>query len=294
MGRRSREWGNAAQQNRQAFLYYYDRLREMAIARFNWINIPDTLDERFIEMTLFNNSSILFFEDDTLGLLALPVIIAGPLNVYNIPMRRRAYTPGVGSVGETDKEHFGSYQAERTNRDSVICYNNLLHTSSVNACRMYALRLAELDRTIDVNIKAQKTPVAIETDLDTKLSMQNAYAQFDGNMPVMFVKKGIANNVAAITTGAPLVAPQLQLLKQSIWNEALEYLGIANHGADKKERVNTLEVMANQGGTIASRYSGLVARQQACEAVNRMFGTDIWVEYREDITPDSGEEGDEA
>ena len=88
-------------------------------------------------------------------------------------------------------------------------------------------------------------------------------------------------------TGAPLVAPALQQLKQTIWNDALESLGIANHGADKKERVNTLEIQANQGGTIASRYSGLIAREQACDAVNKMFGTDIGVRYREEVTPES-------
>jgi hypothetical protein len=207
--------------------------------------------------------------------------------VYKIPIRRRAFTPGVSSVNETDKSTVSTYHAERTNKDSVICYNNMLHSPSLNMCRMFARRLADIDRTIDVNISAQKTPVLIESDSNTLLSLKNAYKQYEGNFPVIFGTKGIADNVKVLMTGAPLVAPALQQLKQTIWNDALESLGIANHGADKKERVNTLEIQANQGGTIASRYSGLIAREQACDAVNRMFGTSISVRYREEVTPES-------
>lgn len=282
-----KKWLAADAFNKLTYNFYYDRLLEMSLARYEWLDLPDSVDARFLELTLFKNGRSLFFEDDVLGMLALPVIINGPFNVYKIPIHRRAFTPGVSSVNETDKSTAATYQAERTNKDSVICYNNMLHSPSLNMCRMFARRLADIDRTIDVNISAQKTPVLIESDSNTLLSLKNAYKQYEGNFPVIFGKKGIADNVKVLMTGAPLVAPALQQLKQTIWNDAMEALGIANHGADKKERVNTLEIQANQGGTIASRYSGLIAREQACDAVNRMFGTSISVRYREEVTPES-------
>lgn len=282
-----KKWLAADAFNQLTYNFYYERLLEMSLARYEWLNLPDSVDARFLELTLFKNGRALFFEDDVLGMLALPVIINGPFNVYKIPIRRMAFTPGVSSVNETDKSTAATYQAERTNKDSVICYNNMLHSPSLNMCRMFARRLADIDRTIDVNISAQKTPVLIESDSNTLLSLKNAYKQYEGNFPVIFGKKGIADNVKVLMTGAPLVAPALQQLKQTIWNDALESLGIANHGADKKERVNTLEIQANQGGTIASRYSGLIAREQACDAVNKMFGTNIGVRYREEVTPES-------
>ena len=45
----------------------------------------------------------------------------------------------------------------------------------------------------------------------------------------------------------------------------------------------TDEVTRNQGGVIASRYSRLEARRQACEQINKMFGLNIWCDYREDF-----------
>ena len=294
MGDSFKAWLTADSFNRLTYNFYYDRLLEMSLSRYEWLNLPESVDARFLELTLFKNGLALFFDDDVLGMLALPVIISGPFNVYKIPIRRRAFTPGVSSVNETDKSTVSTYHAERTNKDSVICYNNMLHSPSLNMCRMFARRLADIDRTIDVNISAQKTPVLIESDSNTLLSLKNAYKQYEGNFPVIFGKKGIADNVKVLMTGAPLVAPALQQLKQTIWNDALESLGIANHGADKKERVNTLEIQANQGGTIASRYSGLIAREQACDAVNKMFGTNIGVRYREEVTPESFMDGSDG
>ena len=63
----------------------------------------------------------------------------------------------------------------------------------------------------------------------------------------------------------------------------MTYLGISNINITKKERLITDEVTRNQGGTIASRYSRLESRRQACEKINKMFGLDIWCDYREDF-----------
>ena len=55
---------------------------------------------------------------------------------------------------------------------------------------------------------------------------------------------------------------------------------ISNVNIVKKERLITDEVIRNQGGTVASRYSRLNSRKQACEQINKMFGLNIDVEYR--------------
>ena len=67
--------------------------------------------------------------------------------------------------------------------------------------------------------------------------------------------------------------------------------GFSNINIQKKERLITDEVTRNQGGTIASRYSRLESRRDACKKINAMFGLDIWCDYREDfqaIDPESG------
>ena len=150
---------------------------------------------------------------------------------------------------------------------------------------MYARRLTELERTVDVNVKAQKTPLVITCSENQRLTLKNAYMQYDGNEPLIYGDKNLdlKGSINVFPTVAPFVAPQLTQLKFQIWNEAMTYLGISNVNMHKKERLLNDEVTRNMGSTVASRYPRLIARQQACEKINEMFGLDMWVEYRDDI-----------
>ena len=148
---------------------------------------------------------------------------------------------------------------------------------------MFSKRLYNLDRAIDVNANAQKTPILIQCDEKQRMTMKNLYMQYDGNEPFIFGTKALdVNGLTVLKTDAPYVADKLYQLKTEIWNEALTYLGISNLNLQKKERLVSDEVTRNMGGIIASRYGRLNARRQACEQINEMFGLDISVDYRED------------
>ena len=150
---------------------------------------------------------------------------------------------------------------------------------------MYAYRLYMLDSIIDINANAQKTPLLVQASDSQRLTLMNLYKEYDGNAPVIFGDKNLdINGLKVLTTNAPFVADKVYQLKAKIWNEALTYLGITNINTEKKERMITDEVNKDQGGVVASRYSRLIARQQACEEINRMFGLDIWVDYKTDST----------
>lgn len=272
MGRkRDLQFCESAYMNNRTYLQYYNRLTELAISMFEWQNLPETVDQRFLEMCLFSDGMCIFFQDEVLGYLGLQCMIGGKLNVYRIPMERRAYATN-------------GYQRKLDGTNSVIIFNNYLHTNSMLDVEMFSKRLYNLDRAIDVNANAQKTPVLIQCDESQRLTMKNLYKQYEGNEPFIFGSKGLdANGLKVLQTGAPYVADKLYELKTQIWNEALTYLGISNINVVKKERMITDEVTRNQGGTVASRYSRLESRRQACKQINEMFGLDVWVDYREDF-----------
>lgn len=264
---------------------YRDRLTEMAISRFKWTNLPESIDERFLEITLFEKGQAVFFYDSDLGHLTLPVAISGGFNVYRLPINRRAYA-------------VNGYQAELTINDSVMIYNNFLRKNSILDVRMFSHRLAELDRTIDVNSAAQKTPILITCDDESqKLTLENVYAQISGNKPAIctYSKSFNPNSIKVFQTGAPYVCDKLFMLKTQIWNEALTYLGIPNVSIEKRERLISDEVDRHQGGTIASRNSYLEARRQACDQINKMFGLNISVDFRTDnASIVEGDDSDES
>lgn len=273
MGRKKNKdsnfWDSALMNNR-TYLYYYNRLTELAISMFEWENLPASVDERFLELTLFSDGVAIFFKDDILGELALQTATRGKFNVYRIPTERRAYASN-------------GYNQDLNDENSVLIYNNYLHTNSMWDIEMFAKRLYNLDRIIDVNVNAQKTPVLLQCDEQERLTMNNLYMQYEGNMPFIFGSKNLnPKGITVLKTDAPYIADKIYQLKTQIWNEALTYLGISNTNVTKKERMVSDEVIRNQGGVIASRYSRLQERRNAVDKINAMFGLNIEVNYRQD------------
>lgn len=258
-------------QNQRTYLQYVNRLTELSISMFDWQNLPDTIDARFLELALFNDGMAVFFKDEVMGYLGLQVMIGGALDVYRIPITRTAFAQN-------------GYQMKLDQSNSVIIFNNMLHTNSILDVQEMSKRLYEIQRTIDVNVIQQKTPKIITCTENQRLVMKNLYAQYIGNEPFIFGDKNLdLSGIKTFDTTSPYVADKLYDLKTQYWNEALTYLGISNVNTVKKERMITDEVQRNLGGTIASRYSRLFMRQQACEQINKMFGLNISVDYREDM-----------
>lgn len=258
--------------NNRTYIQYLNRLTELAISMFEWKNLPPTVDPRYLELKLFENGCVVYFNDDVIGDLCLDCIVSGRLDVYGYPILRRAYSG------------YNNYQKLLKPDNSVIIYNNFLRTNSVLDVKMFARRLAILDRIIDVNANAQKTPVLIRSSEKQRMTMVNLYKEFDGNAPFIFGDKDLdLSNLTVLKTDAPYVADKIYQLKTEIWNEALTYLGISNISVNKKERLISDEVTRNQGGTIASRYSRLESRRQSVKHINEMFNKEIEVNYRDDL-----------
>lgn len=275
MGNRKREktlFDESATVNNLTYMQYLNRLTELSVSMFEWKNLPPTVDARYLELHLFETGSMVYFDDDVIGNLCLDCLPSGRLDVYGNPVLRRAYSG------------YNNYQKLLKESNSVIIWNNYLHTNSILEVKMFARRLYNLDRIIDVNANAQKTPVLIQGTEQQRLALKNLYKEFDGNSPFIFGDKNLdLNSLKCLQTGAPYVCDKLYNLKQMYWNEALTYLGINNTGAQKRERMLTIESSQAQGGTISSRYSRLQSRREAVEKINAMFGTNIEVNYREDF-----------
>ena len=280
MGRniKPKDWfWQSTRKNAAGYLLYYDRLMEIAITMFKWDGVDDTIDTRFIEYCLFANSHGLVFDlqtenPDINGMQFARANLQYPLDIYNNPMTRRPYA--------TNGFNFGTYN----NKNSVIIWNNFSRTPSMHMVDWYAQRLYEIDVTIDINAKAQRTPVLLLGDEDTIASLKEAYAKVANGEPVIALDKNLLKDgrgITSVNTSAPFTADRLYQLRTQIWNEALTYLGVTNSDSDKKERQNNDEIHQRNGGTMASRNTRLAAREEGCKLVNKMFGKNWTCTYRD-------------
>lgn len=250
--------------NNATYTNYYDRLKLIAVSLFTWEGLDEvagTGASRFLELCLYNNGRACFVKDEKLGYLALNANPSDKLNVYQLPEKIQAW-----SVGYTKTFDFDNI---------VFIMNNELMMPTRATIELFAYRLYETERTIDVNLKGQKTPVLLEGDKKTMLTLKNAYMQYDGNIPFIFGSKTfeLGSKINALKTDAPYLIDKLELHKHEIWNECLTYLGIDNANTDKKERLITDEVESNN--EIIKYYLNCFykTRKKACEDINyKYFG----------------------
>ena len=253
---------------------WFNRFYDLAISSISWENLPLTIPPEFIEKVLFYDGKIIFFNDPAMGLTALPFVSENIPNVYGYPTVRRAY-----SVGNPYTK------GGLTDENSVICYNNNSKTNSVDDIVLFAQKLTDIERSIEVNVRAQKTPVVIMTDDDTqKLTYINAWEQYDGNKPVLFLRNSF--NLDKFNVQIPTQeykADKLFALKRQTFEEMLTYLGIEANTNEKSERMITNEIQSNLGATEAFRQSRIMSRNYAVDKINKMFGTNISVRFNSQL-----------
>lgn len=257
--------------NVDTYTYWYARLVEIAIAGFEWKNLPPEIDPRFLEMILCFDGKALFYFDDDLGeYVALQFFNSSTLDIYREPFKRTAFSPAVNFRHKALDES-----------ESVIIWNNGLHLPEILPLRLYARRIAECERTIDVNIKGQKTPKIIRSTNEERLTLENLFKKYDGNIPFIFGSKNLADmqDITVLDTTVPYIADKVQILKRQLFAEALTYFGIENANTEKKERLVSDEVASNFGGVDIARRTRLNARKLACQKINERFGLNIDVEF---------------
>ena len=261
--------------NNKTYIDYLDRLKLLAVSLFKWKGLDDVAGfgaSRFLELSLYENGRACFVKDESKGYLALKVNPMDKLNVYNLPVKVLAWSIGYNKTYAFD--------------DIVYIMNNELELPTANTLSLFAYRLYETERTIDTNLIAQKTPVLIEGDTKTILTLKNVYMQYSGNTPFIFGNKqfDISNKLNVLKTDAPYLIDKLELHKHEIWNEALTYLGIDNANTDKKERLITDEVESNND--LISYYLNCFykTRKQACDLINERYGLSIEIELNKEIT----------
>lgn len=260
--------------NDRTMIDYIDRLKMLSVSLFTWKGLDDiagTGASRFLELSLYEDGKGVFVKDDELGYMALKVNPSDKLNVYMLPVKVICWSIG--------------YNKQYAFDDVVYIMNNELQKPTREFMELFAYRLYETERTIDINLQAQKTPILIEGDTKTILTLKNVYMQYSGNTPFIFGNKqfDISNKLNVLKTDAPYIIDKLDVHKHQIFNDALTVLGIDNANTDKKERLITNEVESNE--ELIKYYLNCYykTRKKACDDINKKFGLNISIELNKDI-----------
>lgn len=238
---------------------YLRQLLALAENVFDFKNLPNFIDKSFLNKTLLRQGAIAFFIDEVLGLLALPFLNIGTLDVYGRPKRIQVYSQN-------------GYRKTLNNDEFIIMYDNNGRYPLYLDILQYAERIALSTRTIDINILQQRTPRFWKCKTENEQTVKNIINNVDSLENVILAYKSLdLDDISIVLEPAPYVADKIDLHKEKDWNEFLRLIGIANTNFQKKERNIKDEVIASQGGTIASRFNRFDPRKTAVEEINKKF-----------------------
>lgn len=260
--------------NLVTYSHWVDQLAQLAIASIEW-DVPDTIDPIYLERSLFYHGRAIVFAVEE-GLVALSGFGASLPNIYGIPTRRIV-------------QAVNGFQATLDNTNSVIIYNNVTRTNGQDRALMYASRLAELDRIIELNARAQKTPVLLKAPKEAELSAANAYLDYDANADVIKINNDFdPQAIAAVNLAVPFEGNALRALQQDIYAQYMRERGIGSANTGKAERLNTSEVAAGNSGLLMYQAALMAPRLQACKLINQRFesvlgGKEISCRFRRDM-----------
>ena len=263
---------------------YEKNLSELAMNRFKWEGLPEEISVRYLERTLFFNGLSVFYNDGRYDkYMALRGAASGFPNYQDEPtafnvVGNNFVSRTVSAVRDTF-DNIGNKFGK-----AIPIWANYNRIPDFPIVQLYADRLAELDRTIDINSKNARQPkVAAFTD-DARLSVVNINRQIDEGQGFIQVNSKAINDITDVFQVLDLAVDvgdieKLHIIRTRLWNECMGLLGIDNANQDKKERLVASEVDANNQQTSMSRFVNLNARREAAEAINDYYGLNISVEY---------------
>ena len=280
--------------NDATYIDYLNRFRRIALSMFEWVNLPKSMDSRYLEQCLYYMGQASLLYDKKYGFINTKCAGSGYVNIYGLPDKFNCSSYGFNSMR---KLYVGlnpmlteAQKEQQKNYECVLVMNNWERTPTAGSMELFAWRLYLAQRTCDVNISAQRFPVMVVGDEKQRLMLENLYNQYNGNQPFIFGNKNQLNEdmLKAIKTDAPYVADKITEYKKEIWNEALTYLGINNISINKKERLTENESSENNELVNLNLQAMLAPRLEACRKFNEKYGLtgtdkEISVRVRSDL-----------
>lgn len=252
--------------------YFYNQIMNLFINRFEWSDLPKEIEPYYIERVLFFDGLGAFIYDDIVNMYAFTKLnLSGTYDIYNIPTDRWAYANN-------------GYLKEYGKNNSVIVWDSATAYPYANTALLYAEEMANVWRTRSLNMFAQRTPVALASSDEERLTYQVLGDEYSNYVPIIKVSDTLnLKGLQAISLNAPYVVDKLEDEISVLWGRVLTDLGYESNPAEKRERLISDEVAGNNGQAEANRNIGLGTRRRAADAFNNLFGTNVSVRFRSDL-----------
>lgn len=264
--------------------YYADTMLNKTLTMFKYKNLPDTLPERELELLLQTVGKCIVTEWNG-DLIALDGNYAPPNDAYYRPTHFIVANPWAMINEEfrlvnCDVQSNSGVSTEKP--DAVLLRNDPLDRGLLPIIHRYGALLTETDLTLylaDINFRSIYNIVA-NTDREyesAKLYLQQIEEGRQGVMMEEDLSNGIKTNPYSNSSQGYIT--QLIELEQYLRGTFLNEVGLNANYNMKRERLSANETELNEDSLRPLIDVMLEERQLAVDWINKIYGTDISVEF---------------
>lgn len=282
----------------QNFQLYFDLLTNKCCNLFKWEGLPDTVDERFLNLQLILNGKICFTKIDG-KLYALNGNVGGEPNVYYQPTQFIVANPILGSKTVRIRQKDGSNSTEGL--DGVLValtdvdymddrgvngglYRLIYQTAGLLADNVSSLNCSQINGRV-----AQLWTT--DNDVEARTVEEVVRDMYAGH-PYRILTQDLVSKIGVVPAAQSGQTNTLlnlieahQYILASFFNE----IGIPSTWNMKRERVNTAETELMTGSLDVNVYNMEKNLQNGAKLINELFGENISVRFNEEIIEDEGE-----
>ena len=257
-------------QNSEIYLYYKERLINLALAQFEWHGLPETCDRLWFERSLLFNGKAAMYQPTGLDVwLSTDYLQVGDFDVYGYPTK----IVGIG------------YNAKNIETDNwKILYDNMTRTTLIPKIDLYARLLWEVHNTFRSNLQQQITPYLVATTRNQALTFKNLFNRIFCFQPVIEIKntENIDEIIKTFNLGVEFKGLEMLDCLKRLWAEALAMLGITAE-TTKKERLIEGEITLNRQEDNIGLNARLLNRLDFCNKMNKEYGLELSVNLSSEI-----------
>lgn len=246
----------------------FNRLTNIALSRYKWINLPSSCNERALEETLYFYGMAVMFNHPDLGIIHTPVNLPGPFNIYYESIVREAYSH--------------DFTARLTIDNSVVCKASKTYIPDYLSVWQYTPKIANALRSVDVQVETLKRPYLIKGNEKEVNSIRRALDKIqDNELAIVGLKFANEGDFGVLNLNVQSNLSDTWATIKNYFSQIMNSLGVRNQYSEKKERMITTEVEGEGNSTRHRMEANLASRKEFCKRVNEMFNLNIDVEANE-------------
>lgn len=277
---------NVQGQNNLSCEYYRQELLNKVLGRITIEGMPEWWDSGYVMTTLLINGYVGMFYLKKYGPVALECGTYGQ-NLFYRPTKLQTTNPVINNVRRKlvnnlpdfpeviNKEEYGSLVRLTWNRRGIS-----------DKLDRYAYLLSQCDASMAVNLMNTKTTMIFAASSKKESDEYKSIVDdINAGKPAVYINENLLKNGNSLFITNPakqnFIASDIMTLKRSITNEFLTEIGINNANTDKKERLNSEEVNANNEEIQVNVEQWIEQVNYDLKSANRLLGLNMEFKLKE-------------